>query len=57
MQNSCIDCGVGIDLPEDTLNGEIISCPDCGTDYFIESDGNGGKSMKELVIEGEDWGE
>ncbi len=46
-----------MDVPNDALIGEIIGCPDCGLDYVIENDDSGGKHLKELLIEGEDWGE
>ena len=53
----CTDCGGIIEITEDVLVGEIISCPDCGLDYVIEEDGSGLLVIKELIIEGEDWGE
>jgi len=57
MANACMDCGAGLDVPSDSLSGEIIGCPDCGLDYVIETDESGSKQLKELLIEGEDWGE
>lgn len=57
MQDPCIDCGAPLDVPDDSLDGEIICCPDCGVDYVIEMDDNGKKQLTELTIEGEDWGE
>ena len=57
MTFACTDCGAVLEMPEDGLQGEIIGCPDCGLDYVIEDDGNGSKHLRELVIEGEDWGE
>ena len=57
MSTACMDCGTALDIPPDSLLGEIIGCPDCGLDYVIENDDSGGKHLKELLIEGEDWGE
>jgi alpha-aminoadipate carrier protein LysW len=57
MQITCIDCGRDIEIQDDSLPGEIISCPDCGLDYVIEKDKSGVLRLKELTIEGEDWGE
>ena len=57
MQIACIDCGRNVELQDDMLPGEIISCPDCGLDYVIEVDELGLLHVKELTIEGEDWGE
>lgn len=54
---ACTDCGAELDVPEDALLGEIVGCPDCGLDYVVEEDGSGKKRLKELLIEGEDWGE
>jgi alpha-aminoadipate carrier protein LysW len=53
----CIDCGGALELPEDTLKGEIISCPDCGVDYVLVEENSGLLSLQILTIEGEDWGE
>ena len=57
MANACMDCGADLDVPNDSLSGEIIGCPDCGLDYVIEEDESGSKQLTELLIEGEDWGE
>ena len=53
----CTDRGGIIEIPEDVLTGEILSCPDCGLDYVVEEDGTGLLVIKELTIDGEDWGE
>lgn len=34
----CIDCGTFINLPADTIDGEIIACPKCGTYYVMRID-------------------
>ena len=57
MSVSCTDCAGVIEVSDDCIPGEIISCPDCGLDYVIEEDGSGTMLLRELVIEGEDWGE
>jgi len=57
MQFTCVDCGGSIELPENCLTGEIVGCPDCGLDYVVEEDASGLLQLKELAIEGEDWGE
>jgi alpha-aminoadipate carrier protein LysW len=43
-------------FPDDVVNGEIVTCPCCGLEFEtkIEIDGI---SLKQLTIEGEDWGE
>ena len=57
MIDLCIDCSASLDVPADALNGEIISCPDCGLDYVIEVCEDGKQELKQLTLEGEDWGE
>jgi alpha-aminoadipate carrier protein LysW len=57
MQITCVDCGRDVGIHEDILSGEIITCPDCGLDYVVEADKSGNFHVKELTIEGEDWGE
>lgn len=57
MTENCIDCSAPLEVPYDSLDGEIIGCPDCGLDYVIEIDDKGNKHLKQLTVEGEDWGE
>jgi lysine biosynthesis protein LysW len=57
MATTCVDCGGNIDLPEDYMSNEIVGCPDCGLDYVVVEDTSGMLHLKELTIEGEDWGE
>lgn len=57
MGTVCIDCEALIEVPEDAVPGEIVSCPDCGLDYVVEKSESGQLVLKELEIEGEDWGE
>jgi alpha-aminoadipate carrier protein LysW len=52
----CPDCGGEMEVPDDTENGEIISCPSCGLELEIKVEIDG-FSFHELTIEGEDWGE
>ena len=56
MIDKCTDCGATLEVPHDSEVGEIVECPDCGLDFIlVEIDGQLG--LKELAIEGEDWGE
>jgi alpha-aminoadipate carrier protein LysW len=57
MNIRCIDCDAEIEMKNDAVNGEILSCHDCGMDYVVIIDGTGSQLLKELAIEGEDWGE
>jgi alpha-aminoadipate carrier protein LysW len=57
MTIECLDCGVDIEIPCDSLVGEIVGCPDCGLDYVVMEDDTGRMLLQELNIKGEDWGE
>ena len=57
MTITCIDCGGDLELQEDSMKGEIISCPDCGVDYVVVEETPRLLSLQLLTIEGEDWGE
>jgi alpha-aminoadipate carrier protein LysW len=57
MVYECKDCGANLEIPNNFINGEIIGCGDCGLDYVIESNDTSNYQIKELLIEGEDWGE
>ena len=53
---SCPECDADIALPPDSVQGEIVACPDCGQSYELnESDGSFSLRAAETV--GEDWGE
>ncbi len=43
-------------IPEDAVQGEIVTCPDCGLDLEVSVSGQN-RTVKALVIEKEDWGE
>jgi len=52
---TCPECDADISLPPDTLEGEIIQCPDCGTELEVRSVD---PPVLELAPEEEeDWGE
>jgi alpha-aminoadipate carrier protein LysW len=46
-----------IDIPQDALVGEIISCKDCGTEYEVTQIGGTGVLLKPAETVQEDWGE
>jgi alpha-aminoadipate carrier protein LysW len=45
-----------IDVPDDVMEGEILSCEDCGLDLEIEIVDNKIEIIP-IAIEKEDWGE
>ncbi|HDO42012.1 MAG TPA: lysine biosynthesis protein LysW [Candidatus Bathyarchaeota archaeon] len=46
-----------MDIPDDVISGEIVSCPDCGLDLEVKLEENGKITLEPAEIEGEDWGE
>ncbi len=53
----CPDCEAFIEVSNDALVGEIVSCPDCGLELEITEVNGGQVQLKELTLEKEDWGE
>ena len=53
----CPECDAELDIPDDLISGEIISCPECGLDYESKLKEDGKLTLKPAEIEGEDWGE
>ena len=53
----CPDCDAELDVPEDIVKGEILSCPGCGLELEVKQIKAGCIDLQELTIEGEDWGE
>ncbi|MCP8311312.1 MAG: lysine biosynthesis protein LysW [Candidatus Methylarchaceae archaeon HK01B] len=57
MKTKCLECDGDIELPEDAIVGEIVTCPDCGLDYEVSKVTPKGVSLKKAEEIGEDWGE
>jgi alpha-aminoadipate carrier protein LysW len=57
MQVKCPECDGDIPVPEDVIPGEIVPCPDCGSEFEVYLNDEGGIELKPVEIEGEDWGE
>jgi len=54
-QTTCPECAADITLPDDTLSGEIIQCPDCGVELEVMS--LDPPTLDLAPEEEEDWGE
>lgn len=52
----CPECDADMELPADSVQGEIVSCPDCGQSYELQNS-DGTMSLKAAEAIGEDWGE
>jgi alpha-aminoadipate carrier protein LysW len=46
-----------IKIPDDAIDGEIVTCPDCGTSFELDISQAGEKTIKAAETVGEDWGE
>ena len=56
MNIECKDCGAQITVTQDSMVGEIITCPDCGASYELVKL-NEEFNIKPAQVLGEDWGE
>ena len=52
----CSVCGSDIEVPSDVVDGEIMSCPSCGTRYIVKLV-NGAVTLEEFKGDVEDYGE
>ena len=57
VKYKCPECDIDIDVPDDALDGEIISCPDCGEEFEISFNEKKELSLKKAEVVAEDWGE
>ncbi|MEM4297698.1 MAG: alpha-aminoadipate/glutamate carrier protein LysW/ArgW [Nitrososphaerota archaeon] len=53
----CIECDAEIKVPDDAIEGEIVSCPDCGASYEVHKLSDGSFTIEPAQVTGEDWGE
>ena len=54
---NCLECDADIDIPKDALEGEIVTCPECGTSYEVYKISEGRFAIRSAQVAGEDWGE
>ncbi|TMD58440.1 MAG: lysine biosynthesis protein LysW [Chloroflexi bacterium] len=55
MASSCPECGANVGVGNKPMAGEIVQCPDCGTELEVKN-----LQPLELAVapaEEEDWGE
>jgi alpha-aminoadipate/glutamate carrier protein LysW len=53
---NCIECDAEIPIPNDSMQGEIVTCPDCGDSFELVKTGDN-FSIKPAQVVGEDWGQ
>ncbi|MFQ5836456.1 MAG: lysine biosynthesis protein LysW [Candidatus Bathyarchaeia archaeon] len=53
----CPDCDAELEVPNSVVTGEILTCLSCGLELEVSQINHDSVELRELVIEGEDWGE
>lgn len=53
---NCPECDAEIKVPADSIEGEIVTCPDCGASYELVKAASG-FGIKPAEVVGEDWGQ
>lgn len=56
MKTACLECGGAVLIPDDVMQGEIVSCPDCGAEFEVKI-GSGVATLAPAPKIEEDWGE
>ncbi len=56
MNVKCSECDANINVPDDAVSGEIVTCPDCGLNYEVVKNEDG-ILLKPAESMSEDWGE
>ncbi len=51
----CVECGGDVQVPGDAMQGEILTCPDCGVELEVTSLNPVQVELAPMVME--DWGE
>lgn len=53
----CPECEGEITIAKDVTEGEVVTCPDCGSSFEIYMDKKGKPKIRPTQVVGEDWGE
>ena len=53
---NCPECDAKITIPEDAVDGEIVTCAECGASFELAK-GSDGFELKPAQTVGEDWGQ
>ncbi|HZW58061.1 MAG TPA: alpha-aminoadipate/glutamate carrier protein LysW/ArgW [Nitrososphaerales archaeon] len=59
MATNCPECLAEISVPNDAIDGEIVTCNECGSAFELEisQSSSGVVTLKPAESVGEDWGE
>jgi len=53
---NCPECDAEIAIPEDAVDGEIVTCAECGASFELAK-ASDGFELKPAQTVGEDWGQ
>ena len=56
MVIKCPECDAEVKILSDSIEGEIVTCPDCGASYELVRSAEG-FAIKPAQVVGEDWGQ
>ena len=56
MEQKCQDCDATMQILDDVVVGEIISCPDCGNEFEVSKIDSNNVTLSPAESVGEDWG-
>jgi alpha-aminoadipate carrier protein LysW len=58
LMMTCAECDAQVAIPSDAIQGEIVSCRECGTSFELVRERSGGLfTLRPAELEEEDWGE
>ncbi len=57
VATKCTECDGDINVPDDAVSGEIVTCPDCGEDYEVKKIKDRAVILEKAETVAEDWGE
>ena len=57
MEQKCRDCDATMQILDDVVIGEIISCPDCSNEFEVKKIDSNTVTLSPAESVGEDWGE
>lgn len=57
VATKCTECDGDINVLDDAVSGEIVTCPDCGEDYEVKKIKDRAVILEKAETVAEDWGE
>ena len=53
---NCPECDANMKIPDDAVEGEIVTCPECGASFALAKASEGFEINPARTV-GEDWGQ